>query len=118
MRHRLTRLAPAAAAIAVFAATAAAAALLAQSTAPTTPVAHEDSYIQALDTAVGWPAPDAQRRAADLTAGRTICRMLATGWNEAGVVANMLTWPGNHLTQGQLAIAVHITRLDLCGQQT
>jgi hypothetical protein len=78
----------------------------------------EAAYVQALDLAVGWPAPDAQQWVADVAVGRTICDMLAHGWNEAGVVANMLTWPNNHLTQAQLGAAVHVTHLWLCGQGT
>lgn len=78
----------------------------------------EAGYIQALDTAMGWPAPGPQQRANDLTVAGQICTMLSQDWNEAGIVANMLTWPGNRLTQGQLATAVHITRLDFCGQDT
>lgn len=74
------------------------------------------AYEQALDEAMGWPAPTPTRYATDLATGRQICQMLATGWNEAGVVANLLTWPNEPYTQAQLAVAVHVTHLRLCGQ--
>jgi uncharacterized protein DUF732 len=75
------------------------------------------AYVQALDSAEGWLSPDPATRATDLATGRTICRMLGTGWNEAGVVANMLTWTANTLTQQQLAVAVHVTHTTLCAKE-
>ena len=85
---------------------------------PVAPVPPDAAYVQALDVAMGLSAPDAQQWARDVTVGGQICYMLAHGWNEAGVVGNMLTWPTNRYSQSQLAVAVHVTRLELCGQHT
>jgi len=76
-----------------------------------------DAYLQALNTATGWSAATSQELAGELSVGHTICRMLAAGWNEAGVVANMLTWPSAAgYTQNQLSTFVHVTHTWLCGQ--
>jgi hypothetical protein len=74
-------------------------------------------YIAALDQAVGSATPDATQRSTDLATGATICHMLATGWNQAGVVANLWTWPAYaDDPQAEVAAIVHITRESLCGQ--
>lgn len=115
----MPRLAIAASAIAVVSVTTITAALLgqpAQPTAATIYPSNVDAYIQALNTITGWAPQNPEQQADELATGHTICQMLATGWNEAGVVANMLTWGNNDLTQAQLAAAVHLTRLRLCGQ--
>jgi hypothetical protein len=108
------------AAVGTLAATAVAVALTVHS-APAPAATRQDpgpAYVQALDAAEGWPAPDAAQYATDIATGQQICDMLATGWNEAGVVANMLTWPDNRYDQAHLATAVRVTHDRLCGQAT
>lgn len=76
------------------------------------------TYIAVLDVDMGWPAPSRDARAQEVATGHQICHMLAAGWNEAGVVANMLTWPGNGESTGQLDTVVRVTRDSLCGLGT
>lgn len=80
-------------------------------------VAPAAAYVQALDLAEGWGAPSPQQRATDLATGQQICWMLAHGWNEAGAVATVWAWPASAgYSQEQIEVAVHVTRVWLCGQ--
>lgn len=74
-------------------------------------------YVAALGRAIGPTAPNAAQEATELATGTTICRMLATGWNEAGVVANLWTWPAYAGDpEAEVETIVRITRESLCGQ--